>query len=83
MVSSNVAFDLFPPKAGPGSKPAWSEMELDMLRRFYSSIPAAALAKKLKRTARSVTCRAFRLGLKKSHERLREMGASNVEARWK
>lgn len=79
MVASNM---IFAPLTGPGSKPAWTEMELDLLRQFYESIPAKELARKLRRSARSVTCRAFRMGLKKSHERLREMGASNVMKRW-
>lgn len=80
MTASNM---IYAPIQGVGSKPTWTEMELDLLRRFYSSIPAKLLAQKLRRSTRSVTCKAHRLGLKKSHERLREMGASNVMVRWR
>jgi hypothetical protein len=77
-----TASNALAPRFGPGSKPTWSEMELDFLKQFYASIPAKKIAFHLKRTPRSITCMAFRLGLKKSHERLREMGAENVDRRW-
>lgn len=71
------------PRTGKGSKPGWSEMELDLLKRFYPSISARDIARKLHRTTRAVTCMAHRMGVRKSHERLREMGSSNVLIRWR
>ena len=81
MVLSNLVVQL-PPSAGPGSKPAWSSMELALLDRFYGSIPNRLLSQKLHRSLKAVEDKARRLGLCKSHDRLRQMGTQNVSKRW-
>ena len=82
MIASNSAVQL-PPKSGRGSKPAWSSVEIDIMRRFYGSIPNKDLAAKLHRTVKAIENMARELKLTKSHERLREMGVENAEIRWR
>jgi len=82
MVLSNLVVQL-PPSAGPGSKPAWSKMELALLERFYGSIPNQLLSEKLHRSLKAVENKALRMGLSKSHDRLRQMGTENVSVRWR
>lgn len=61
----------------------WSPLEIQILERFYSTIPSSAIADKLHRTERSVSRKAAKMGLRKSPERVRQMGAENVEHRWR
>ena len=60
----------------------WTDSERAQLREHYSCISATNLSKLLNRSASAIEGRAFKDGLKKSHDRLREMGAENVRKRW-
>lgn len=81
MVLSNMIVQL-PPAAGEGSKPRWTGLELELVRRWYGTIPTKDIARKLHRTTRSVERKGFRLGLCKTRARLRQMGTENVDRRW-
>jgi hypothetical protein len=62
--------------------PRWSQAELDILREEYPTQPNLELAQKLDRSVTSVVSKAHNMGLKKSSERLREMGRENVSLRY-
>jgi hypothetical protein len=62
--------------------PRWSQEELDILREEYPTQPNLELAQKLDRSVKSVVSKAHNMGLKKSSERLREMGRENVSLRY-
>ncbi len=62
--------------------PRWSNDELEILRQEYPFQPNLDIAKKLNRSVKSVVSKAHNLGLKKSPQRLREMGRENVSLRY-
>lgn len=62
--------------------PRWREEELEILRRDYPVQSNLELARTLGRSVKSVVSKAHHLGLKKSTERLREMGRENVSLRY-
>ncbi len=62
--------------------PRWTAEELEYLTLQYPIQPNLELALHLKRTTKSVVSKAHNLGLKKSVERLREMGRQNVSLRY-
>lgn len=62
--------------------PRWTASELDKLRDLYPSTPNVEIARQLGRTTKSVVSKAHKLGLKKTAERLEEMGRQNVKERW-
>lgn len=62
--------------------PRWTREELDFLTREYPLQPNLELARHLNRSVKSVVSKAHNLGLKKSSERLREMGRQNVSLRY-
>lgn len=62
--------------------PRWSVDELEMLKRDYPNLPNLDIAQKLRRSVKSVVSKAHNLGLKKSSQRLREMGRENVSLRY-
>ncbi|MEW6073873.1 MAG: hypothetical protein AB1726_14935 [Planctomycetota bacterium] len=62
--------------------PRWSTPELDFLRREYPFLPNLDIAKKLNRSVKSVVSKAHNLGLKKSPQRLCQMGRENVSLRY-
>ena len=64
----------------PGKQ--WTEGERKQLAEHYSCISAKELTKLLDRSACAIERRAFKDGLSKSHDRLREMGKENVLIRW-
>lgn len=61
--------------------PRWTAEEVETLRSLYGYSDNAAVARKLKRTIKSVVAKAHNLGLKKHPDRLREMGQQNVKLR--
>jgi hypothetical protein len=62
--------------------PRWRSGELDVLRRDYPAQSNLDLARTLGRSVKSVVSKAHHLGLKKSTERLQEMGRENVSLRY-
>ena len=62
--------------------PRWREEELELLRRDYPTRSNLDLARALNRSVKSVVSKAHHLGLKKSTDRLREMGRENVSLRY-
>lgn len=62
--------------------PRWTPDELEFLKREYPIQPNLGLARHLNRSVKSVVSKAHNLGLKKSSERLREMGRQNVSLRY-
>ena len=62
--------------------PRWVPEELEILRRDYPVQSNLDLAHRLGRSVKSVTSKAHHLALKKSSERLRDMGRENVSVRY-
>lgn len=62
--------------------PRWKPEELDILRRDYPVLSNLDLARTLGRSVKSVVSKAHHLELKKSTERLRDMGRENVSLRY-
>ena len=62
----------------------FADEELQNLERFFPFIPASELAQLFdgRHSTRSVQAKAQRLGIKKSADRLREMGRMNVSVRY-
>lgn len=66
-----------------GSKmPRWDEVDLAYLADHYADSDNLTLAMELERTVKSVVARAQKMGLRKSRERLQEMGRVNVSIRY-
>lgn len=63
--------------------PRWTDAELEILKSDYETVSNLDLARKLKRSVKSVVSKAHNLGLKKSTERLRAMGRENVSLRYR
>ncbi|MDA1259586.1 MAG: hypothetical protein O3A20_03080 [Planctomycetota bacterium] len=63
------------------SMPRWSEAEIERLRELYPTNRNEEIAHILNRSTKSVVSKAHDLELKKSKERLREMGQENVRLR--
>lgn len=62
--------------------PRWDTAELEALRRDYPLVANLEIARRLGRSVKSVVSKAHSLGLRKSHDRLREMGRQNVRLRY-
>jgi len=62
--------------------PRWKDEELEILKRCYATQSNLEVARTLGRTVKSVVSKAHHLGLKKSFDRLREMGRANVSSRY-
>lgn len=62
--------------------PRWDEVDLAYLQDHYAETDNLTLALHLDRTVKSVVSRAQKLGLKKSPERLQEMGRVNISIRY-
>ena len=62
--------------------PRWTQEELDLLKREYATQSNLEIAQRLGRSVKSVVSKAHHLGLKKSTERLRDMGRENVSLRY-
>ncbi len=63
--------------------PRWGAEEIELLVRDYPLRPNLEIARELDRTVKSVVSKAHNLGLKKSSDRLREMGRENVSQRYR
>lgn len=62
---------------------SWKPSEHQALAAWYPVISAKKLQQLLpERTPKAIRQEAFDLGLKKCHERLRELGRENVRKRW-
>jgi hypothetical protein len=68
--------------SGSTRMPRWSQDELDYLRRNYPVASNIEIAQHLGRSVKSVISKAHYIGLKKTEERLREMGRENVSLRY-
>jgi hypothetical protein len=62
--------------------PRWTDEELELLRELYPDQPNLDIARRLDRSVKSIVSKAHNLGLKKSANRLREMGRENVSLRY-
>lgn len=62
--------------------PRWTPEEVSRLRELYPDTANLEIARELGRTLKSVVSKAHDLGLKKSADRLRDMGRENVEKRY-
>jgi len=62
--------------------PRWKAEELEILKGTYSSQSNIEIARQLGRSVKSVVSKAHQLRMKKSSERLREMGRENVSVRY-
>jgi len=62
--------------------PRWCKEDVARLRELYPETPNLDIAKQLERTLKSVVSKAHDLGLKKSPDRLRDMGRENVALRY-
>ena len=66
----------------PASRmPRWSTEEIRQLAKLYSETPNLEVARRLGRSVKSIVSKAHELDLKKSEERLRDMGRQNVALR--
>jgi hypothetical protein len=71
-------------KGEPSTRmPRWEVAELEYLKREYPLCSNLELARKLARSVKSVVSKAHNLHLKKSGDRLREMGRENVSLRYR
>ena len=61
--------------------PRWTEQQIEELRRDYPNTPNVELARRFRRSVKSVNSKAHGLGLKKDPARLAEMGRENVAKR--
>lgn len=67
---------------GTNFKP-WSAQEREHLKAFYPAISAQKLTELITdRSAQAIKQQAHRMDVRKCHERLREMGAENIQKRW-
>jgi len=62
--------------------PRWRPEEIAILRESYPTQSNLELARRLHRSVKSVVSKAHHMNLKKSSERLREMGRENVGMRY-
>ncbi len=63
--------------------PRWSAEEIRILEAMYTTESNLDIAQRLERSVKSVVSKAHNLGLKKSAERLQEMGRENVSLRYR
>jgi len=73
----------FTRKIGGRSKmPRWDAASVEKLKELYPTTSNRAIAQQLGRSVKSVVSKAHNLELKKSEERLRNMGRENVSKRY-
>jgi hypothetical protein len=68
--------------SGRRQRSAWSESEMNQLRKLYPKTSNQEIARKLGRSLSSVISQAFKMGLKKDAQRLVSMGKENIAHRW-
>jgi hypothetical protein len=81
-LAKDKAFNRRLPGAEPTAMPRWTRAELDLLVQLYPGTANLEIARRLKRTIKSVVSKAHHLGLKKTQSRLAEMGRENVALRY-
>lgn len=59
----------------------WTKEQLDRLRELYPDTPNITIARSVGRSVKAVVSKAHQLKLKKTADRLREMGKENVSLR--
>ena len=64
------------------TKPRWTREQVRTLKLMYRTASNEDIANAVSRNTSSITFKAFRLGLRKSPRRLREMGQQNISKRW-
>lgn len=64
-----------------GVMPRWRPDEVELLKELYPDTPNEEIARQLERTTKSVVAKAHYMKLKKSKERLHQMGLENVALR--
>jgi hypothetical protein len=62
--------------------PRWTEEQYRILREMYPTFSNLEIARRIGRSLKSVTSTGHKLGLKKSEERMREMGKENIRHRY-
>lgn len=67
---------------GTSKMPRWTDAEIEILKREYPLKSNVEIARDLGRSVKSVVSKAHTLQLKKSGDRLREMGRQNVRNRY-
>lgn len=67
---------------GRSTMPRWQPEQIELLEKLYPDTPNLEIARIIGRTEKSVVSKAHDLGLRKSPERLREMGQQNVAVRY-
>jgi hypothetical protein len=67
---------------GATRMPRWTDEEVAILRANYAARSNLEVARMLGRSVKSVISRAHRIGLRKSADRLHEMGQANVRVRF-
>jgi len=63
--------------------PRWSDAEIVRLKEMYNTQSNLEIAQGLERSVKSVVSKAHNLGLKKSSDRLQQMGRQNVNLRYR
>ena len=63
--------------------PRWTRLQMDLLVLAYPESTNKAVARITGRSVTAVVTMAHRLSLRKTAERLRQMGAENVAIRWR
>lgn len=67
---------------GSTKMPRWTTADTRILESLYSTHSNLEIAERLGRSVKSVVSKAYNIGLRKSSERLREMGRENVRRRY-
>lgn len=67
---------------GSTKMPRWTSADTRILESLYSTHSNLEIAERLGRSVKSVVSKAHNIGLRKSSERLREMGRENVRRRY-
>lgn len=62
--------------------PRWTVEQLEYIRDNYTSLSNKELSCRTGKTVKAINTFAVRFGLRKSQERLAEMGRQNVSMRW-
>lgn len=68
-------------RVGPISMPRWTDVEVARLRALYPTRQNLEIAREIGRSVTSVANKAHQLGLKKSNEVRKQIGAANAAAR--
>jgi hypothetical protein len=68
---------------GASRMPRWNGAEFQLLRDLYPVTANLEIARRLRRSVKSVVSKAHHLGLKKDPARLEEMGRENVSLRYR